>query len=307
MKFEYKCDICNRCFKSKSYLTIHKKYCGKYEWVCKFCNSIFNTKKELYIHLHEMHNDKVEMRVKHQYVCEFCEEVFSDKLKLQSHRRRLHLGPVKHTEETRRLLSLKQSEYLKNNPEKHPWKINRFKSKPCEIFKEFLRKNNIEFIEEFTDPIWNHNYSADVAILNKKIIVEINGNQHYNSNGTLKEYYQIRHNIIENSGWIVFEVHYSECYINECLEKILNNIQNNKTYNSIIEIKDKEKKKKYNELIREKRFKLLQESNIDFTKFGWVKQVSKLFNIAENHAGSYIKRNFPDFYKRCYRRKTDDI
>ena len=48
---------------------------------------------------------------------------------------------------------------------------------------------------------------------------------------------------------------------------------------------------------------MIQQSNIDFSKFGWVKEVSKLFGISENKAGTYIAKNFPEFYKSCYKRK----
>ena len=55
--------------------------------------------------------------------------------------------------------------------------------------------------------------------------------------------------------------------------------------------------------LKELRWSQLQNCNIDFTKYGWVKEVSKLFGISENKAGKYIKKNFPDFYKNCYVRK----
>ena len=55
--------------------------------------------------------------------------------------------------------------------------------------------------------------------------------------------------------------------------------------------------------LKNKRWAIIQESNIDFTKYGWVKEIARLFGIAENKAGEYIKKNFPDFYKNCYVRK----
>ena len=56
--------------------------------------------------------------------------------------------------------------------------------------------------------------------------------------------------------------------------------------------------------LKNKRWNIIQESNIDFTKYGWVKEIANLFGIAENKAGKYIKKNFPDFYKNCYVRKN---
>ena len=63
------------------------------------------------------------------------------------------------------------------------------------------------------------------------------------------------------------------------------------------------KRKSQKEKLKQERWEMIKQSNIDFTKFGWVKKVSKLFKIADNKAGKYIKNNFPDFYKTCYVRK----
>ena len=51
------------------------------------------------------------------------------------------------------------------------------------------------------------------------------------------------------------------------------------------------------------RWKIIQNSNIDFQKFGWVIEISKLFGISTNRGGEYIKKHFPEFYKTCYVRK----
>lgn len=51
----------------------------------------------------------------------------------------------KHTQETKFKLSQIMKERLKNNGN-HVWKRNdKFLSKPCEIFKNFLLENNINF------------------------------------------------------------------------------------------------------------------------------------------------------------------
>ena len=80
--------------------------------------------------------------------------------------------------------------------------------------------------------------------------------------------------------------------------------------------KQKEKSHKYNfgkkrieketsqkAILRKTRWEIIQNSGIDFTKFGWVSQIAKLFGIAGNKAGAYIKNNYPEFYKTCYVRK----
>lgn len=70
----------------------------------------------------------------------------------------------------------------------------------------------------------------------------------------------------------------------------------------IKEKKEKTKKKTQNDILRDKRWELLQKSNINFSKFGWTKLAAELFGISSNKAGIYIKNNYPDFYKKCFQK-----
>jgi len=127
-----------------------------------------------------------------------------------------------HTQETKNIISQKRKEFLKNNPDKHPWKSTKGKSKPCENFKEFLKNKGIKFSEEIT-PLEDRMFSIDIAFVDKQIAIEVNGNQHYeNDRITLKPYYQERHDFIESAGWIIFECHYSNFFDDESMEQILN-------------------------------------------------------------------------------------
>lgn len=133
----------------------------------------------------------------------------------------------KHTEETKQKLSKIRKEYLKNNPDKHPWKNNsKFKSVPCEKFKEKLRLENISFVEEYQPLIPENYYSIDIAFPDKKIGIEINGNQHYNSDKSLKPYYQQKHDKLVNNGWKIFEYHYSIVYCEKTLNEIVDTLKN---------------------------------------------------------------------------------
>jgi hypothetical protein len=115
--------------------------------------------------------------------------------------------------------------YLRNNPEKHPWKSSKkFTSVPCEILKNILIDNNISYVPEFQPLFPERFFSIDIAFPDKKVGIEINGNQHYNSDGTLKDYYQNRRNLILSHGWSLYEYHYSlmydEHFIKLLIEKI---------------------------------------------------------------------------------------
>jgi hypothetical protein len=102
--------------------------------------------------------------------------------------------------------------FYKNNPNKHPWKNNnKFLSKPCENFKLILSQSSIKFIEEYSE-FADHCYSIDVALPEYKIGFEINGNQHYNKDGSLREYYQKRSDYIEGLGWKLYQIHYTLCF-----------------------------------------------------------------------------------------------
>ena len=117
----------------------------------------------------------------------------------------------KHSEETKKRLSEIRKNYLRENPDKHVWKRNdKFKSGPCEHLKEVLKERNIEFVEEFT-PLIDRMFSIDIAIPDKKIAIEVNGQQHYNGS-ELAPYYQERHDLIEAEGWTIHEIHYSKVY-----------------------------------------------------------------------------------------------
>lgn len=72
----------------------------------------------------------------------------------------------------------------------------------------------------------------------------------------------------------------------------------------LIYIKEKQKieKKTRKDLLREERWQLLQKSNINFSKFGWVKLAADLFGISSNKAGTYIRNNYPNFYKKCFQK-----
>ena len=118
-----------------------------------------------------------------------------------------------HTEESKKKLSEIRKKWLKENPDRHPWRShNKFKSKPCENVKAFLKKLKILFIEEYNPQILNRNFSIDIAIPDKKIAIEVNGNQHYEKTGELKPYYKERELLLENDGWKVYQIHYSACF-----------------------------------------------------------------------------------------------
>ena len=222
------------------------------------------------------------------------------------------------TEEQRKHLSEKRKEWLRNHKDEHVWKRNsKFISKPCEILKKFLKDKNINFVEEY-QPFDDINYSLDIAWPDEKIAIEVNGNQHYNKDGTLAEYYQKRHNILEERGWRIFEIHYTKCYninidnFSDILKLPIYDKDYVKKYFSrkelkyIKKLKYKENKQKEKEIEYNKRkeiiYNLIINSNIDFTKFGWVgksvkylKDRNELWSI---HIREIIEKYFPNYMEQ---------
>jgi hypothetical protein len=122
----------------------------------------------------------------------------------------------KMTEVSKKKISEKRKQWLKANPEKHPWRSkDKFQSEPCKKAKEFLISFGVSFIEEFNPEIDGRFFSIDIALPDKMIALEINGNQHYEKDGKLKPYYQERHDLLESCGWTVYEIHYSSCFMLE--------------------------------------------------------------------------------------------
>lgn len=246
---------------------------------------------------------------------------FKNQIKIKPKKEKKEKKPFKHTEETKKLLSEKRKLYLKNNPDKHPWKNNdKFISMPCERIKEFLKDNNINFVEEYS-PLKDRFFSIDIAFPDIKMGIEVNGNQHYKKNGELKSYYRDRHNLIEHDGWKLLEIHYSIYNNDEELQKLLDFIgkREQPDYSYYIkEQKEKEEQKKKNMPLKrgekqkiktdikwEPYKELVLNSGIDFEKFGWVKKVSEILGLSHQKVNEWMKRYLLEFYEEnCFKRKS---
>ena len=125
-----------------------------------------------------------------------------------------------HSEETKKLLSEKRKAYLAEH--KHNWsRYSNKESLPEQKFRELLEKSNLKLKQYYIPPDSNRFYEIDFAHVESKIGFEINGNQHYNSDGTLKDYYKERQQHFINLGWKIVEIHYSLCFKEEVISSII--------------------------------------------------------------------------------------
>jgi very-short-patch-repair endonuclease len=222
-----------------------------------------------------------------------------------------------HSEETKKKLSNSRKAWLSTNPEKHPWKrSSKFDSEPCQKLKDALRMRSIEFLEEFT-PLQERFFSIDIAIPALKLGIEVNGEQHYNRDGTLKTYYRERHELIEKDGWKLYEIHYSHCYDSSKIEQIVtsliekHDLQNVDLTFEVKKISKQETRKFPTRQDYADSQKLSQEmiqqwkaaiDLVDTTKFGFVVKLAKEMGCSHTHVRRVLKKYFPDV--QSYKRKS---
>jgi len=238
-----------------------------------------------------------------------------------------------HSEETKKIISEKRKKWLLEHKDQHVWRRDsKFLSEPCENLKQYLRNKGINFVEEY-EPFDDINYCLDIAWPDEKIAIEVNGNQHYNRDGSLSKYYQKRHNLFIERGWKIFEIHYTKCYninindFNDILklpiydkdyvDKYFSKKELKQKNKQIKKLKLKEIKKKQKQEIEEQHkqiiYNLLNNSGIDFTKSGWstksynyLKERNELWN---KHIFELIRKYYPEFLQRndVYIRKGSKI
>ena len=222
---------------TKIYLSIiNEEYQQKTQWYCQTCNQYFRTLNELREH------KKV-----HPHKCKFCGEEFDNQKILSAHIPRCKLNPnfeknrqtvrlanknknFHHSEQTKQKISQIRKQYIKQHPESFAWRnADKFKSKPCENLKQFLKNNGINFYQEYKNvqEFNGRNYAIDIAFPNQKIAIEVNGTQHYNRDGTLTPYFQQRHDILQKAGWRVQQIPYNKAYKQEVRQSLLKLIKDN--------------------------------------------------------------------------------
>lgn len=116
-------------------------------------------------------------------------------------------NPRKHTEETKKKLSEIRKKYLSENPDKVPYLLNHSsgESYPEKYFNKVFKNEGIE-VERY---IRLGLYELDFSIPDKKIDIEIDGNQHYYDEKII-ESDKRRTEFLENDGWDIIRINWSE-------------------------------------------------------------------------------------------------
>lgn len=210
------CEKCGLDFKNNTSLSNHQKGCRLNK------KDIENIKLDYIENKNSIHF----IEKKYNICFGIIKKILKDNIRNEEESRKYKNYNKILSEETKQKISDGRKKYLRENPDKHPWKKNsKFISIPCESFKNILRNNNIKFVEEYSD-FKDHNYSVDIAFPEYKIGIEVNGNQHYNKDGSLSKYYQKRHNYLVSCGWSIFELHYLVSFNESKILEIVDNVLN---------------------------------------------------------------------------------
>jgi len=113
----------------------------------------------------------------------------------------------KHSDETRKKISKARLKYLQENPDKVPYRLNHYskgRSYPEEYWKGILDSHGIVYEEQHPVGI----YQLDFAILESKVDLEIDGDQHYLDPRIMKSDLR-RNKYLEDLGWKIIRIKWS--------------------------------------------------------------------------------------------------
>lgn len=225
----------------------------------------------------------------------------------------------------KKCISKMQSEHrlkiMKMHPEKTAWRLKNL-SYPEKVFKEKLEeleydKKYLIVRERAIFP-----YFIDFAFENEKVAVEIDGSQHLLKDRKIKD--ELKDKRLFKLGWRVLRFPAKNILYNIDLSlKELDSFLNSNVKSEIVGLIDnktlKEQNKKhktrseYFKNVRENNFneihsnriKLINDCVIDFSKYGWVIECSKLLKIKPQKVNAWFKKYMSEFYQiNCYKKKS---
>lgn len=219
--------------------------------------------------------------------------------------------PRKLSDETKKRISDKRKKWLNEHKDQHNWRYN-FESYPEKIIRQFFETLQIDVIAEYTPHDFDRHFKIDFAIINKKIAIEINGNQHYKRNGDFNDYHINRQSYIMSKGWLVVNIPAVNVVkdfenVKLQLKSLLENpksISFNviKTQKDMKKNKDIEKKQLMKQIELQKQQKqkqiILQTIEAFGNKFGIIGEIAQKLNITHTHVARLIKKFDIKVFKR---------
>lgn len=113
----------------------------------------------------------------------------------------------KHSKETKEKISKSRSKYLLDNPDKVPYRLNHSskESYPEKYFNEIFTNEGIKLERYYRVGL----YELDFALVDKKIDIEIDGDQHY-LDPKVTEIDIRRDRYLSDNGWKIIRIKWSE-------------------------------------------------------------------------------------------------
>jgi len=193
-------------------------------------------------------------------------------------------------------------------------------SYPERFFIEVLKTNGIFDKYHIEQKLCIGKYFLDFAIIDLKLDVEIDGQQHFRDGDSIN-HDKIRNEYLIENGWKIYRIAWIQMCANPKKEidnflKYIDNIDNEESrYYEICDIVIKRKPKFGNRLqyniakkleydkIQSKYIDEILNSNINFDKYGWVNKVSNIINQKPQKVNAWMKRFMLEHYENnCFKR-----
>jgi len=251
--------------------------------------------------------------------CKFCNKSFNNFRQNNGHMIHCKLNPKPVdlskkrkplSNEHKAKISASRKKFLNENPNKVPYILNHSsqKSWPEKIFEKLLNDNDITGYH-YNYPFMR--YRFDFCFPDLLIDIEIDGSTH--NLEKVKQIDQERDLIATKYGWKILRIDASLLYHKENHQIIINEVKKILNENSLSKIILTNKKHKQSlkrgeavklkhDIKNENTKILIINSNIDFSKFGWVSKVAKLIGITPQKTSQWMKRHLPELYKTAYKR-----
>lgn len=117
-----------------------------------------------------------------------------------------HVG-IKHSEKTKKKLSLIRKKWISENPDKSPYIVShksRGETYPEKYFREWLEKENIPFQQEYRFKLYAFDF-----LVNERVDLEIDGNQHKNDKRIIE--HDIKRDArSKDAGFVVYRIMWSD-------------------------------------------------------------------------------------------------
>lgn len=137
---------------------------------------------------------------------------------------------IKHSEKTKKKLSLIRKKWISENPDKSPYLMShksRGETYPEKYFREWMEKESIPFQQEYRFKLYAFDF-----LVNERVDLEIDGDQHKNDKRIIEHDIK-RDNKSKDAGFIVYRIMWSdyqklnqeerESFLSELKDFLLNN------------------------------------------------------------------------------------